>query len=771
MRKELWHKGTLVILAAMLVAAALVLAGGALLSSNAPVAVSDPVQYVNPFLGTAPSAAGNYAGASINSGNVFPGAVYPHGMLQWSPDTTGAPGGYRYLQHTIYGFSLTHFSGRGCSAYQDVPFMPTLGPLTVSPANSRAYGSSYSHSRESASPGYYSVHLDSTNIQVALTVTPRTGFGQFTYPSSTGATMLINTGGSATGDASNGTGVRILGSNQVVGSATSGNFCGGGNTYTVYFAAIFDHPFTGFGTWNGALLQPGERSSGGSHSGAYLTFDTTHAATVQVRVAISFVSVANAWLNLASENPGWNFDAVRSRVSAAWEQQLSRITIAGGTHDEQVSFYTALYHALIHPNIFSDVNGQYIGFDKRIHVAQGYTQYENFPGWDMYRSLIALLAILEPRETGDMLQSLVADARQGGGGLPRWEVANDNSGGMVGDSIDVVIATAYAFGVRNFDTQAALAAMVEGATLPGTHSGKHVVREALGEYLAHGYVSTGTPGSASITLEYAVDDFAIAQFARALGQSATYHTFLRRALNWQTLFNAASGYIEPRNPDGTFLASFSPTRESGFVEGDSAQYTWMVQDDLPDLFHAMGGNTTVVKRLDYHFQQLDNGPISPYAFMGNEPEFEIPWEYDAAGAPSHTQQVVRRIQTQLFLDSPAGLPGNDDGGAMSSWYIFSALGLYPEIPGVSGFFVGSPLFPQITIHLENGDAFQITAAGTSAVLDNTPYVQGLTLNGVAYNNSWLPFATIQTNTDVQFRLSGQRDPTWGNAIHGLPALQ
>jgi predicted alpha-1,2-mannosidase len=509
MRKELWHKGTLVILAGMLVAAALVLVGGALLSNNAPVAVSDPVQYVNPFLGTAPSAAGNYAGASINSGNVFPGAVYPHGMVQWSPDTTGAPGGYRYLQHTIYGFSLTHFSGRGCSAYQDIPFMPTLGPLSVSPANSRTYGSSYSHSRESASPGYYSVHLDSTNIQVALTVTLRTGFGQFTYPSSTAATMLINTGGSATGDASHGTEVRILGSNQVVGSATSGNFCGGGNAYTVYFAAIFDHPFTGFGTWNGALLQPGERSSGGSHSGAYLTFDTTRAATVQVRVAISFVSIANAWLNLASENPGWNFDAVRSRVSAAWEQQLSRITIAGGTHDEQVSFYTALYHALIHPNVFSDVNGQYIGFDKRIHIAQGYTQYENFPGWDMYRSLIALLAILEPRETGDMLQSLVVDAQQGGGGLPRWEVANDNSGGMVGDSIDVVIATAYAFGARNFDTQAALAAMIEGATQPDTHSGKHVVREALSEYLAHGYVSTDTPGSASITLEYAVDDFAI----------------------------------------------------------------------------------------------------------------------------------------------------------------------------------------------------------------------------------------------------------------------
>lgn len=757
-------------MAGMLVAVALVLAGSALLSNTSPAAVSDPVQYVDPFIGTAPTTADKSLGSGFNSGNVFPGAVYPHGMIQWSPDTTNAAGGYRYLQHSIYGFSLTHFSGRGCSAYQDIPFMPTLGSLTTSPASSSAYASSYSHSRESASPGYYSVHLDSTNIQVALTVTPRSGFGQFTYPSSTAATMLINAGGSATPDASHGTGVSILGNNQVVGSATSGNFCGGHNVYTVYFAAIFDHSFNGFGTWNGQTLQPASRASSGSHSGAYLTFDTTKAATVQVRVGISFVSVANAWLNLAHENAGWNFNAVQSQVRSAWNQQLSRIAIAGGTRVEETTFYTALYHALIHPNIFSDVNGQYIGFDKRIHVARGYTQYENFPGWDMYRSLIGLLAIVEPRETSDMLQSLVVDAGQGGGGLPRWEVANDNSGGMVGDSIDVVIATAYAFGARNFDTQAALTAMIKGATQPDTLSGKHIVREALSEYLSKGYVSSSTPGSASITLEYAVDDFAIAQFAHALGQSATYHTFLQRTLNWQNLFNPATGYIEPHNPDGTFPASFNPSGENGFVEGDGAQYTWMVQYDLPGLFKAMGGNAAVVKRLDNHFQQLDNGPVSPYAFMGNEPEFEIPWEYDAAGAPSHTQEVVRRIQMQLFQASPSGLPGNDDGGAMSSWYVFSTLGLYPEIPGVAGFMIGSPLFPQITLHSESGAALQINAKASSSVLDKTPYVQSLTINGTSYNNPWLPSATIQRNTSLQFQLGNQPNNSWGNSIQGLPQL-
>ena len=779
MQKASWQRGKLIVVVAGLVALLLALAGGALFvnhrGSDTPVRhvvsfAGDPVQYVDPFIGTQPAAANTHLGSGFDSGNVFPGAVYPHGMVQWSPDTTTAPGGYRYSQHTIQGFSLTHFSGRGCQSYQDFPFMPVSGPLTVSPEKMSAYAATFSHSSESASPGYYSVHLDSSTIQVALTVTPRTGIGQFTYPPSNSATLLINAGGSATPDASDGTGVQIVGNNQLVGSATSGHFCGGPNTYTIYFAAFFDHPFTSFGTWNGSAINPGTRSSNGRHAGAYLTFDTTNQATVQVRVGVSFVSVANAEANLASENPHWNFDAVRTQAKSAWDARLSQIQISGGTSAEKTIFYTALYHTLIHPNIFSDVNGQYMGFDRRVHTAQGYTQYENFPGWDMYRSLVGLRAILEPQAMSDMLQSLVVDAQQGGGGLPRWEVANDNSGGMIGDSMDVVISTAYAFGARNFDTQAALQAMVTGATQPGTLSGKHVVRESLGEYLNSGYVSTDTAESASITLEYAVDDFAIAQFAHELGQTAIYQTFLKRAQNWQNLFNPATGYIQPRSPDGTFPASFSPTSENGFAEGDSAQYAWMVQYDLPALFQAMGGNAVAIHRLDNHFSQLNAGPTSPYAFMGNEPEFEVPWEYDVAGAPYRTQEVVRRIQTQLFQDGQYGLPGNDDGGAMSSWYVFSAIGLYPEIPGVAGFLVGSPLFPQITLHLGNGSVLQIDSQGSSNsnTLDTMPYVQRLTLNGQTYSNPWLLFDTIQGNATLDFQLDSQPSPTWGKTIQGLP---
>ncbi len=709
-----------------------------------------PVQYVDPLIGTWAQpqdlALGGFAG-----GNLFPGASYPHGMVQWSPDNASTPGGYRYNESFMRGFSLTHFSGRGCNAYEDFPFMPTVGKIGTSPATTAAYAAHYSHDNEVATPGYYRVLLDEKNIQVALTVTARTGFGQFTYPSSKEAALLINAGGSATGDVRDGTGVQIIGDNEVVGSAHSGSFCGQDNTYKVYFAAVFDTHFSSSGTWNKATVTPGSRKSDGMHAGAFLYFDTTGKRTVQVKVGISFVSIANARANLQQENPGWDFQAVRSQAQAAWSERLGQIAISGGTGNQKTIFYTALYHTLFHPNIFSDVNGQYMGFDDKVHTARGYTQYENYPGWDMYRSLIGLLALLEPRETGEMMQSLVADAQQGGGALPRWEVANDNSGGMVGDSMDVLFATSYALGVRNFDAEAALRAMVQGASNPAALAGKYHPREGLGAYLKLGYVPTSIPGSASITLEYATDDYAIAQLALALGHEDLYATYLLRSQNWEHLFDPASGYITPRTPSGTFLASFTPTSGKGFVEGDSAQYTWMVPHDLHRLFAMMGGDVRALQRLDTHFKRLNAGAASQYAFLGNEPEFAAPWEYDFAGAPYRTQDVVRRIETQLFSLSPGGLPGNDDGGAMSSWYVFAALGFYPEQPGKAAFVLGSPLFPSVTIHLSNGHDLHIIGRGAA---ENAPYVQRLSINGKEYNSALLPLQEIKDGATLQFDLGG-----------------
>ena len=710
----------------------------------------DLTSYVNPFIGTEAAQTSLTQGVSFDTGNVFPGASYPHGMVQWSPDTTNAAGGYRYQQSTIHGFSLTHFSGRGCSAYQDVPFMPILGQVTTSPVHSRVYDATFSHSQERATPGYYQVRLNNA-ISVALTVTPRSGFEQFTYPSGQVASLLVNVGGSATGNSEQGTGVQIIGDTQVVGSASSGHFCGQANTYKVYFAAIFDHPFRAFGTWNEVSVTPGKQVQLGKQAGAYLSFETSSNPVVQVKVGLSFVSIANAQTNMAAENPGWDFESVRQQVRAAWNTRLSAIQLTGGTFAERQIFYTALYHSLMHPNVFSDVNGQYLGFDQQIHITQGYTQYENFPGWDMYRSQIDLLALLEPHETSDMVQSLVADAQQGGGGLPRWEVANDNSGGMVGDSMDVIIASSYAFGARNFDTGAAWQAMEMGASIAGTRSGHYEVREGLSDYLNLGYVSIqGSPdASASITLEYAIDDFAIAQFARMLGKMDAYQTYLERAHNWRHLFNRSTGYIEPRNADGSFIDHFNPTSTKSFVEGDSSQYTWLVPQDLNGLIVAMGGNAKVVDRLDKFFTQLNGGSTRPYASMGNEPSFEAPWEYDAAGAAYRTQEVVRRIETQLFGAGPAGLPGNDDGGAMSSWYVFAAMGIYPELPGVAGFMLGSPLFPEIKIHMGNGHILQIIGDGAA---ETTPYVQSLRLNKQEYNRTWVPFAALMNGSTLQFKV-------------------
>jgi predicted alpha-1,2-mannosidase len=758
------------ILATAILLLMLILPLGSLLRTSAhSVAVHsglDPASYVNPFIGTDASTTNPPIGPGATGGNVFPGAAYPHGMVQWSPDTTILPGGYLYHESTIKGFSLTHFSGRGCISYQDVPFMPIIGPIVSSPAHRNIYAASFSHNNEAASPGYYSVQLDS-NIDVALTVTPRSGFGRFTYPSSRDAVMLIDVGDSASGNTDAGTGVQIVGNNQVIGSASGGHFCGKANTYTVYFAATFDHPFTAFGTWKGDTVTPSARSSDGQHSGAYLSFDTTKDPVIQVKVGLSFVSTANAQTNVDQEDHGWNFEAVQQEARAAWNEHLSAIQVTGGTLEEQQVFYTALYHTLFHPNVFSDVNGQYMGFDQKVHTASGYTQYENFPGWDMYRSLIALLALLDPRATSDMMQSLVADAEQGGGGLPRWQVANDNSGGMVGDSQDAVIATSYAFGARHFDTEAALAAMVAGASQPDIHSSHYVAREGLSDYLSNGYVSTDTLqyGSASITLEYAIDDFAIAQFAHDLDRMDIYQTYLKRSSNWQNVFNPATGYIEPRHADKTFVDNFNPMSDVGFVEGDSADYTWMVPQDLGGLFDSMGGDANAIKRLDEHFTQLNAGSSSSYAYMGNEPEFEVPWEYDAAGAPYRTQDVVRRIETQLFNNTPGGLPGNDDGGAMSSWYVFAAMGLYPEIPGVAGFFLGSPLFDSITIHLGNGNQVLITSQAVGSSADSMPYVQRLSLNGQDYEDAWVPFNAFSNGARLQMALGSSPDVAWGSKFN------
>jgi predicted alpha-1,2-mannosidase len=715
-------------------------------------------QEVDPFIGTA------------DEGRTFPGATVPFGMVQFSPDTRVEPGGYEYHDSVVQGFSLTHLSGAGCVAYQDIPILPTDLPVTASPAAEWSrYASHFSHANESAAPGYYSVRLDASQTQVELTATPRTGMARFHFPQTPTANMLFNVSGSGLGaaDAS----VELIGNTQLAGRVSTGGFCGSEHAYTLYFAAQFDRPFAAWGTWTDSGTQPGSTAAAGPQSGAYVAFDARQTPLVQVKVGVSFVSSANAQLNLQHESPGWDFDAVRAAAAAAWEEQLGHIQVEGGSPAQRKTFYTALYHAFLHPNVFSDVNGEYQGFDDQVHLADGYEQYANFSGWDIYRTQVPLLAWLAPRQTSDMLRSLLADAQQGGA-LPRWPLANDETGTMAGDPSAVILASAYAFGA-DLDLDAAWQAAQWGADTAGARSRTYEIRPGLRDYVGRGYVALGTDGvrgAAATTLEYAIADFAIARLAEARGDAAARARYMWRAQSWEQLFDPDSGFIHPRVLDGTFMRGFDPDagapfpggEQLGFLEGDTWQYTWMVPFNLQALILGLGGPGEATRRLDSFFDELNAGPIQPHAWMGNEPSFGAPWVYAFAGAPSHTQQVVNRIRGELFAPTPGGLPGNDDLGATSAWYVWAALGLYPSIPGVGGFVLSSPLFPAAVVQTGQGASVRITAQGGPG-----PYVRSLLVNGGGYSRTWLPLEALPDGATLQYTLS-PRVEAWGSNAEDAP---
>ena len=676
-------------------------------------------KYVDPFIGTSPGGSG--FGFNGNTGDVFPGADFPRGMLQWSPYTpSNLPGGYFYPDSMIKGFSLRHFSGRGCVCMQDFALMPFIGNVSAPPMPDNGfYAEPFSHKNETASPGYYSVRMDN-GIRIELTVTKRTGIGEFIFPKGAEETLLMNSGSSIRGTTRN-TSIDIVGNDELRGQATAMVGCGN-ELYTIYFVALFRRPFTSFATWNGPAMNNGERFSDGPKVGAMLSFGNSTDRCVEVKVAVSFVSIANAEANLNAENSGWNFEAVRRSADSAWNRVLNKVVVTGGAFAQKQAFYTALYHCYFVPSVFNDVNGEYIGMDGRIHkVARGHSQYENISGWDAYRSTTPLMALLSPTEESDIAQSLVNDAEQGGGGLPRWEQANHNSGGMVGDGSVIILADAYAFGARDFDIFAAFKAMLVDADNVGAMSDGNLVRKGLASYIRRGYV----PGSASVTLEYESADYALARFARAMGKESDYDKFISRAWNWKKLYDPSTGYIQPRDSAGKWVEDVTPYSRAGFTEGSASQYTWMVPFDLKGLVKLMGGRHAVIDRLNRYFIHLNAGDTSPFAFMGNEPCEGDPWVYDYAGAPWLTQRVVRRIQDKLFTDSPSGIPGNDDGGALSSWYVFSALGMYPLVPGVGMYVLGSPLFPKAVLHLKDGT---VTIIGNGAA-PGSPYVRSVEVNG------------------------------------------
>ncbi|MEJ5946649.1 GH92 family glycosyl hydrolase [Pseudokineococcus basanitobsidens] len=809
-------------------ALALVPVGSAAASAaTGPALVDDPTSFVDPLVGT------------TNAGNTFPGAVRPFGMAAWSPELfrgtspqrTAAPGGYAYDADQVRGFSLTHLSATGCAgASGDVPFFPYPGEVDSSPSadgTGEVYSTTFSHEHETAEAGRYAVDLDS-GVGVDLTTTERTGSGRFTYPAGSPATMLLRTSDSELGSTDATVDIDAA-TRTVSGSVTSGNFCGyiGGDSgtnagavdrrpyYTLYFTVQFDTDFASEGTWVDDALSPGSTAASGGTtfgedgfppagrgSGGYVTFEADDDGPTEVgaRVGISYVSLEGAQANLRAENPpGTTFDEVREGARDAWDEQLSRVRVGGGTQDRTTTFYTALYHALIHPSLASDVDGRYRGFGDTVadqevqHVREGQgAQYANFSGWDVYRGQVQLLSWLQPQVGSDLATSLLNQAEQNDGVWDRWTHQSGATHVMAGDPSPTALAGIHAFGGTGFPLEESLDSLVRAATVPtaldGTDLGGNVApigqRPSLADYLEHGYYPAGcfAWGCADETLENSVADDAIAELARDAGRDDVVAQFAPRAQAWQRQFHHGAtpggGYFQDRRADGTWVPNarregedgqteeyFDPASSAGFVEGTAAVYVWHVQHDPAGLIATMGGDDAAVSRLDGHFRGPDGSwrlvgswDDNTYVNMDNEPSIHVPYLYSYAGAPWKAAETVRATMDQIWSPEPGGIPGNDDLGTMSSWYVFSAMGAYPVDPSRNELVLGSPLFPRVEVRPEGGAPVTITADGAGT---DAQYVTGVRVDGERWTRSSLPTSLVADGGDVELELSATPDPAFG----------
>ena len=758
--------------------------------------VEDPAALVDPFVGTGAAVVPGADPAKIDT---FPGATVPFGMVQWSPDTypnRRAGGGYAIDDHVTSGFSLTHLSGPGCPVGGDLPILPVAGPP---PADPDTATEPFSHATEHANPGFYSVSVGAEPVSVSLTATSRTGLGAFVFPRGVQQTILLKGDGSAAGVDHNT--ITVAGADEVLGSATTGHFCSTTGSYTIHYAVRFDRAFREAGTWIGSTKVAARQctagsstgpsnavfgaalTAGGGGCGAWLSFDSS-SPVVRVKVGLSYTSTAEAQANLDAEGSSWDIATVQRRARSAWDDLLGRIAVSGGTKTGRTIFYTALYHSLLHPNVFSDADGSYLGFDGLVHDARGYIQYANYSAWDTYRTEVPLQALIAPAQTSDMMQSLVADAAQAGW-LPKWPVANTESDEMNGDSADAILASAWAFGARRFDAVAALQAMSKGATVPAIGPSGYPERQDLAEYEARGWIhedardltSPNYTIGGSETLEYAIDDFAVSRLAAALGDDSLAAAMLRRSANWRALVNPATRYLSARAADGSFpsgpafQASSDPSLgQDGWEEGNSIQYSWSVPQDLRGLFDAMGGNPVVVARLDRFFSRLNAGRRQPYEWAGNEPALGIPWEYDYAGAPWRTQDVVHTIAASLYTETPGGEPGNDDLGAMASWYVWAAIGLYPETPGTGDLVLSSPLFDSVTIRVPGRPQIAVHATTESGArfIRRAVFTGPTTCGPVAWDRPWVPASAVRSGFTLDLDLGTTPDRAWGAAPSDAP---
>jgi predicted alpha-1,2-mannosidase len=719
-----------------------------LFSSQAFAQQQDLTRYVNPFVGTA------------GHGHTFPGASRPFGMVQLSPDTrlTGWDGcsGYHYSDSIVYGFSHTHLSGTGISDYGDVLLMPGVGPIYLNalPNGSpeKGYASRFQHARETASPGYYSVRLDDDDIFVELTATPRAGMHLYTFPSDDANIIIDLTHRDEVLDS----GLRITGASTVAGWRRSKAWA---QNQVVYFAIEFSHPIIDSGIAVDEKLVPGLKDARGKNIKAYFRFYTGIAPKVTAKVGISSVDINGAWLNLAAELGNKSFDKVRAEATADWNRQLNKIQATGGANAQQTNFYTALYHAMLAPNVFMDVDGRYRGRDLEIHQSQAFTNYTVFSLWDTFRAAHPLYALIDQKRTRDFIKTFLVQSEQGGR-LPVWELAANETDTMIGYHAVSVIADAAVKGIDGFDLQKAFAAMKQSAELR-SHRG-------LGAYIDNGFIAMEDEReSVSKVLEYAYDDWCIAQVARMLGRTDDYQRYLARAQSYKNVFDPASQFVRARS-NGNWLEPFDPREVTfAFTEANSWQYTFFAPQDISGLIRLMGGRRNFVRKLDQMFaaesrttgrQQVDiTGLIGQYAH-GNEPSHHVAYLYNYAGEPWKTQQRVRQIMDQLYTPTPDGLIGNEDCGQMSAWYVFSAAGFYPVTPGSTTYAIGSPLFPEVRFSLENGKSFVVKAEGVS---DRNVYIQSATLNGKPYSKSYLEHADLLAGGELVFTMGSQPNRFFG----------
>ncbi|WP_420309871.1 GH92 family glycosyl hydrolase [Streptomyces sp. YS-B37] len=744
-----------------------------------PAAAESPVHgrltdLVNPFIGTE------------NDGNTYPGAAVPFGMVQFSPDT-GHNTGYDYSQNHIRGFSLVHLSGVGCGLGGDLPVLPTTGDVTQT--DYAQYAAEFSHDDEHASPGYYQVGLKS-GIEAELTATARTGVQRYTFPATDKANVLLNAAQSLHSGVTSK--VEVLDNRTVRTSITGRGFCQDTKPYTVHTVTHFDRPFTTYGTWNGSTVTAGSKSGSG---GAYVRFDTAKDRTVEATTALSYVDAHGAAVNLRAEG-GSSFDAVRHRAQRAWEDRLDDVRALGGSDSLRRTFYSSLYRSFLAPNIGSDADGRYTGWDQQVHRARDFTYYQNWSLWDTYRTQSQLLALLAPREARDMAISVITIDEESGW-LPKWGYGTVETNIMTGDPVTPFLTNAYQQGLLKGYEERAYRALKQNADgVPPTDSAA-VGREANKEYLANGYAPYikdrphAKPGDsdydhgASATLEYALSDAMLAQMARDLGHGADAARYAARAQNYRTIFDPSTGFFRARDASGAFVGPADPAQSEGFHEGTSWQYQWLVPQDLPGMVDLIGGRQAANTRLDsfFAYDQLVADPAKtarevwvngPYDYYNadkynpqNEPDLIAPYTYLSTGQPWKTTDVVHAALT-LFTDGPTGMTGNDDLGTMSAWNVLSSIGIFPVQPGYDTWGLSTPVFDRVDLTLDRRyyphGALTITAPGTSAT---DRYIQGARTDGTSYDRTYLTTGALRSVRSLAFTV-GPHPSEWGTSPQAAP---